>query len=239
VTIEALAIGADEDRSLTAFPNREVDGTRGAQRERDDDNLATLAHDGQRAVAALETERFNVGAAGFGGPQPDERLIASTREPGGHQQGADFVAVEAGGMGLVVEARSPNMDGRGGCDEPFFFGVAVEARNRAQPPRDRRPRSTESLEMPAKRFDVGAARTEQANLVLGAPGDVLTQIERVRLADESAVAGQEADQRGLLLRTEQRVAYRDGRRRVLSPYRYVQHPAETREPRPTTSPSTI
>src|SRR5262245_57297042 len=115
-------------------------------------------------------------------------------------------------MGLVVEARSPNMDGRGGCDEAFFFGLAVEAGNRAQPPRDRRPRSTESLEMPAKRFDVGAARTEQANLVLGAPGDVLTQIKRVGLAGESAVAGQEADQRGLLLRAEQRVAYRDGRR---------------------------
>jgi hypothetical protein len=93
--------------------------------------------------------------------------------------------------------------------------------------------------MPAKRFDVGAARTEQANLVLGAPGDVLTQIERVRLAGKSAVAGQEAGQRGLLLRAEQRVAYPDSHRESGCLHTGTSSIRPRPEPGPTTSPSTI
>ena len=72
VTVEPAAVGAEEDRSFAAFADGEVDGPGGAGRERDGDDLAALAQDGQGAVAALEAEAFDVGAGRFGDPQPVE-----------------------------------------------------------------------------------------------------------------------------------------------------------------------
>jgi hypothetical protein len=64
-------------------------------------------------------------------------------------------------MRLVIEARAPEVHRRRHRDQSFFFGVAVEARDRAQSPRDGRPRPTLCLQVPAEGFDVSTARTEQ------------------------------------------------------------------------------
>ena len=60
-------------------------------------------------------------------------------------------------------------------------------------------------------LDVGAARPEHRHPVFGAPGQVLAQVERVSVAGEAAVAGQEPCQRQLLGGAEQLVS-RDERR---------------------------
>jgi hypothetical protein len=50
------------------FADGQVDGPGGARRERNGHHLATPAHGYQRPVAALDAERFDVGAGGFGHP---------------------------------------------------------------------------------------------------------------------------------------------------------------------------
>ena len=118
VPIESVAVGAAEDRSFAAFTDGEIDRPRGAGRERDGHDLAALAQDRQGAVAAFEAELFDVGAGRFGDAQPvecqqaDERVVAGAGEPGRDQQGADLVAVQARGVRLVVEARTPHVHRR-------------------------------------------------------------------------------------------------------------------------------
>jgi hypothetical protein len=46
-------------------------------------------------------------------------------------------------------------------DEVFLFGVPVEARDGAQPPRDRRPSASQAFEVAGEGLDIGSARTEQ------------------------------------------------------------------------------
>jgi len=50
VTVEAVAVGTEEDRSLAALADGEVDRSGCAGRERDGDDLAALAQDGKRTV---------------------------------------------------------------------------------------------------------------------------------------------------------------------------------------------
>jgi hypothetical protein len=47
-------------------------------------------------------------------------------EPGGHQQGSQFVAVQGGDMGLVVQPRPPDMRSREMVQELFLDRVLVE-----------------------------------------------------------------------------------------------------------------
>ena len=137
--------------------------------------LPPLRTIGEGAVAAFETELFDVGADRFGHPQAvereqaEQRMVAGVAEPGGDEHGADLVAVEAGGVRLVVEARAAHVHRGRHRDEAFLFGVAVEARDRAQPARDRGPSPTERLEVTGERLDVGATRTEQRDPTFGAP----------------------------------------------------------------------
>ena len=65
VAVEALAVAVYEDRPAHALPDREVDRPRCSRGQRDGHDLAALAQHGERAVAALEAERFDVGADGF------------------------------------------------------------------------------------------------------------------------------------------------------------------------------
>lgn len=83
-----------------------------------------------------------------------------------------------------------------------MFGVAVEARDRAQSSGHRCPGSTESLEVTAEALDVGAARTEQHDPMFCTPADVLAQIQLVRFPRQTAIARQEPRDRRLLLKRE-------------------------------------
>ena len=86
-----------------------------AWRERDGDSLGALAQNGEGAVSALDGERLDVGPDGFGDPQPvqrqqgDQRVLSGGAEPGGDEQRPDFVAVQAYGMGLVVDPGPADM----------------------------------------------------------------------------------------------------------------------------------
>ena len=65
-------------------------------------------------MTAFEPEVFDIGPDRFGDPQPVQRqqeIRAWSRagETGGDEHSADFVAVQAGGVGLVVQARPTDM----------------------------------------------------------------------------------------------------------------------------------
>ena len=119
-------------------------------------------------------------------------------EPGSDQDGAELVAVEVGDVGLVVDPRPANVDRRRMLDDALLLGVAVEPDDRAQPAGDRGAGAAGVLEVAGEALDVDTMDVEQAAVVLPAPGGELAQIERVRVAGEPAVAGQEPEQRRLL-----------------------------------------
>jgi hypothetical protein len=59
--------------------------------------------------------------------EPDDQSVFDRwPEAGRYQQGADFVAVQANGVGVVIQPRPPNVERWGNGDEAFFFVVAVE-----------------------------------------------------------------------------------------------------------------
>jgi len=202
VTVEAFTLRCDEDGAFTALAHREVDRARGARRERDGDDLATVAQDRQRAVASFEAKGLDVGASGFGDPQAvqsqqaDECMIACTPMAGRHEQGTDFVAIEAGRVPFLVEAWPAHMHRQRRSGRSGRSTRSCIAAWRSSPALDRESGVPANALMSARRA------LKQANLMFVAPDDVLTQIQRVGVAGESAVAGQNADQRGSLLRAE-------------------------------------
>jgi hypothetical protein len=78
--------------------------------------FAALAIQGQGAMATFEAERLDVGTERFGDSQPvdsqqrDKRVLARRRQSRRDEQRTDVVAVQTGGVGLVVKARAPNMN---------------------------------------------------------------------------------------------------------------------------------
>jgi hypothetical protein len=113
----------------------QVERPGGARRERDGDDLAALIRVMVRVrVAALEAEVLDVGAGGFGDPQPvqgqqgDQGMLACSPEPGGDQQGAEFVAVQGDGMGLIVHPRTAHVRSRRGAEEFFLDRVICRTR---------------------------------------------------------------------------------------------------------------
>jgi len=140
--VQPLAIAGYEDRSLAALADGQVDRPGGPRRERDGDDLAAFAGDQQGPVAALDAQRFDVGASGFGHAQPverqqrNERMLGESAEPGRDQHCAELVAIQPSGMRLIVQTRAADMRGRRVAEEFFLDGVAVEPGHGTQPPGD-------------------------------------------------------------------------------------------------------
>jgi hypothetical protein len=126
VPVQPLPGSGGEDRSFAALADGEVDRAGGARGERDDGFLAALAGDRQRPVSSLGAQGFDVGAGGLGHAQPvegeqrDQRVLGGCAEPGAGEQGADLVAVQAGGVGLIIQAGPADVPGsdRSGSPRP-------------------------------------------------------------------------------------------------------------------------
>ena len=81
--VEALTIVADQDRSLTPFTDRKVDGSSGAWHERDHCRLVALAENPEGAVAAVAAEVANIRLARLAHPQPVGGRVARQRTGSG------------------------------------------------------------------------------------------------------------------------------------------------------------
>jgi hypothetical protein len=137
VPVQAPTAGCKEDGSFAALADGQVDRPRGPRRERDGDDLAALAGDHQGPVAALDAEVLDVRAGGLRYPQPvegqqrDQRMLDRRAEPGGDQQRAELVAVQPGGMRLIVQPGPADVGGRGVIQQLLLDRVAVEPGDRA------------------------------------------------------------------------------------------------------------
>jgi hypothetical protein len=75
-----------------------------------------------------------------------------------------------------------------------LFRVAVEAGNGAESTSNSCTGTAAGFEIPGEALDVGSADLEQSQVVLVAPGDELAQVERVGVASQVPVAGEERRQ---------------------------------------------
>ena len=100
-------------------------------------------------------------------------MLGWLAKPGGDQQRAELVAVQPDGMGLIVQARSADMRGRGMLEQVLLHRIPVEPRDRAQTAGDGGAGPAAGFQVTGEALDVGAAGLEQAQVALLAPGRVL------------------------------------------------------------------
>jgi hypothetical protein len=185
VPVQLPPVSGQKDRPVGTFADGKVDRPGGARGQWDGDHLAAFAGDHQGAVPALDPQSLDVGAGGFGHPQPierqqrDQRVAGGWPEPGRHQQRAEFIAVQPDRVGLVVQPRSPDVRCRRMLQQFLFHRVTVEPGHRAQPTGDSGPGPAAGFQVAGEAFDVGAAGLEKAQMVLLAPGRVLAKIQLV------------------------------------------------------------
>jgi hypothetical protein len=166
VPVQPPAARGEEDGSFAAFPGGQVDRPRCAWCERDGDDLAALAGDHQGPVPALHPQRLDIGAGCLGDAQPvegqqgDQRVLRGRAEPGGDQQCAELASVQPGSVRLIVQPRPAHMGSRGMARQFFPGRVAVEPRDRAQPPGHGSPRTAPGLQVTGEALDIRATDTE-------------------------------------------------------------------------------
>jgi hypothetical protein len=80
----------------------------------------------------------------------------------------------------------------------FLDGVPVEAGDRAEPPGDGGAGTAPCFQFAGEGLDVGAADREQRQGPGAAPAGELAQVERVSVAGQAAVPGQEPGEREAL-----------------------------------------
>jgi hypothetical protein len=118
VPVQPPTVRSQEEGSVPALADGQVDRPGGARCEWDGDDLAALAGDDQGAVPALDAQGLDAGAGGFGDAQPverqqgDQRMPGGYAEPSGDQQRAELVAVQPVGKGLIVQTGTADMSGR-------------------------------------------------------------------------------------------------------------------------------
>jgi hypothetical protein len=170
---------------------------RAVRGEGDGDDLASLAGDDQGAVAALGAHVLDVRAGRLGDPQPvqgqqrDQGVLAGRAEAGSDEKRAELVAVQGGGVRLVVQPGPPDVGRRRVAEQLLLHRVPVEARDGGQPAGDGGPGAAEGFQLAGECLNVGAAGGEQGQAPGAAPAGELAQVQGVGLAGQAAVAGQE------------------------------------------------
>jgi len=123
-------------------------------------------------VPALDAQGPDVGADSFGHAQPvegqqrDERVLGGRPEPGSDQQRAELVAVQPGGVRVIVQARTADMSGWRVLEQVFLDGLPVEPGHGAQAAGDGGPGAAAGLQVAGETFDVGTARLEEAQVMV-------------------------------------------------------------------------
>jgi len=118
-------------------------------------------------VAPFDPHGLNVSSGGLRHPQPvqgqqrDQRVLGGRAQAGGDEQGAELVAVQGGGVGLVVQPRPADVHGGRMIEELFLDGVLVEPGDGAQPPGDGGTGTAAGFQVAGEALDVRAAGAEQ------------------------------------------------------------------------------
>ncbi len=138
------------------------------------------------------------------GEQGDQGVLGGRAEPGGDQKGPDFVAVQGGGVRLVVQPGTPDVRGWRVVEEFLLNCVLVEPGDRRQAAGDGGAGPAAGFEFAREGLDVGAADREQRQGPSPAPAGELPQVEGVGLAGQAAVPGEVTGERESLRISERR-----------------------------------
>jgi hypothetical protein len=193
-------------------------------------------------VPALQAQVLDVGAGGLRHAQPvqreqgDQRMLCRRPEPGGYQQRAELVAVQRSRATRNL-AGTADMGGRGVLEELFLDGVPVEPGDGAQPPGYGGARPPSRFQVAGEAFDIGAADNKQVQGAGAAPAGELAQVQRVGLAGQAALPGQEPSKGKTLGIGEDRLDRDKGSRWGGSGHRAPPGRAETRRAGPAAGPS--
>jgi len=137
----------------------------------------------QSAVTPLQAKSVDVSAQGLGdaqavqSEQARQGVILSRSETDGNQEGTELVAIQAHGVGLVVQAGPADVHSRGVLDEPFLLGVAVEAHDGRQASADGGPGPAKFFELSGEQLDLGSVQVKQPHAAPPAPCEELAQVE--------------------------------------------------------------
>ncbi len=151
-------------------------------------------------MATLVVEVLHVGAEGLGDAQAVERqqrgqgVVSGRAESGLDQEGAELVAVETQGAGLVVDPRPTDVGCRIPLDEGLLLAVTVEAGQGGQAPGHGGAHPAGLFHPPAEQLQVGPADGEELQIGLAPDGEE-PQVGGVAAPGAAAVAGQEAGNR--------------------------------------------
>jgi hypothetical protein len=217
VPVQPPSVCGEEERPFSALADRQVDRPGGARGERDGDDLAALAGDDQGPVAAFQAQVLDVRAGRLGHAQAvereqgDQRVLGGRAEPGGDQERAELVAVQGGGVRLVVQPRPPDVRGRRMLQKLFLDGVLVESGDGTEPSGDGGAGTAPCFQFAGEGLDIGAADGEQRQRAGAAPAGELAQVEGVGLAGQAALPGQVPSERGPLGISEHRLGRDEGR----------------------------
>jgi hypothetical protein len=122
----------------------------------------------------------------------EQRMLGRRPEPGGDQQGAELVAVQGDGMGLVVHPRPAHVRSRRAPEKFFLDRVFVEPGDGGEPPGDRGTGPAPGFQVPGEALDVRTADGEQGQGPGTAPCVELAQVECIGFPGQATVPGQEA-----------------------------------------------
>ncbi len=131
-------------------------------------------------MAAFGAQRLDAGAGGLRDPQPVQGEQGDQRE---------FVAVQAGGVRLVVQAGTADVGRRGMIEQVFLDGVPVEPGDGAQAAGDGGPGPAAGFQVAGEALDVGPPGSEQAQVAQLAPGGELAQVQGVGLTGQAGRPG--------------------------------------------------
>ena len=121
-------------------------------------------------------------------------MLDRRAEPSGDQQGAELVAVQNGGVRLVVHLWPPDTGGQGVLEELLLDRVLVEPGDGTQAPGDSSTGTTARFQVAGEALDVSAADGEHVKGAGAAPAGELAQVQRVCVSCQPAVPRQEAGQ---------------------------------------------
>jgi len=112
VPVQPPSVRGQEHRPVRAFADGQVDRPGSTRRQRDGNDLAVLAGDGQGPVPTLHAQVPDISAGGLGHPQPvqgeqrDQGTLERWAKPGGQQQRAELVAIERGRVRVIIQPRT-------------------------------------------------------------------------------------------------------------------------------------
>jgi hypothetical protein len=93
-------------------------------------------------------------------------VLGGRAEPGGDQHCAELVAVQPGGVRLIVQPGTADMRGWRVSEQVFLDGVPVESGHAAQAAGDGGPGAASGLQVAGEAFDVGTASLEEAQVMV-------------------------------------------------------------------------